>query len=324
MNWKDEWPEGTEEIEYKSTLDFTTQKMLAYSSKDNTMKPLLVALHTWSYGYDSAGNETIYAKWCVENNWVMIHPDFRGMNNTPKAMGSKWAVQDIADAVEYIREREKIDSDRIYLVGASGGGHMAMLAAGKLPHIWAGVSAWVGIYDILQWWKDTNSAGLGYSTMIEQSIGGSPEKDITLQKECLERSPACCFYKAKGLNIDINAGVNDGRSGSVPFYHSLQAFNAVADDMDKIPGDVIREFYKTQSAPLSDCGLADNFYGKKQPVYRKISGNSRVTIFNGGHEIIYNAALNWLAAQRKGTSAVWDIKCCYRIQEDDVDSNVKK
>ncbi|MFO1440184.1 MAG: hypothetical protein U1F81_17820 [Verrucomicrobiaceae bacterium] len=33
-----------------------------------------------------------------------------------------------------------------------------------------------------------------------------------------------------------------------------------------------------------------------------------MTIFEGGHEIVHQAALNWLAKQRKGQPAVWEIK----------------
>jgi hypothetical protein len=34
----------------------------------------------------------------------------------------------------------------------------------------------------------------------------------------------------------------------------------------------------------------------------------RVTIFEGGHEIVHQAALNWLAKQRKGQPPVWEVK----------------
>jgi hypothetical protein len=42
-------------------------------------------------------------------------------------------------------------------------------------------------------------------------------------------------------------------------------------------------------------------------VFRVSSANTRLTIFQGGHEILYAPALNWLAQQRKGQSAVWAI-----------------
>jgi hypothetical protein len=33
-----------------------------------------------------------------------------------------------------------------------------------------------------------------------------------------------------------------------------------------------------------------------------------VTVFEGGHEIVHQAALNWLAKQRKGRQPVWEVK----------------
>ena len=40
---------------------------------------------------------------------------------------------------------------------------------------------------------------------------------------------------------------------------------------------------------------------------RKTSGNTRVTVFEGGHAILFEAALAWLEQQRKGKPAVWDV-----------------
>ena len=54
--------------------------------------------------------------------------------------------------------------------------------------------------------------------------------------------------------------------------------------------------------------LADSLYGKKKSMFRRTVGNTRVTIYNGGHEMIHLAALNWLSQQRKGKPAVWKLK----------------
>jgi hypothetical protein len=44
-----------------------------------------------------------------------------------------------------------------------------------------------------------------------------------------------------------------------------------------------------------------------------VSGNARVTIFEGKHQIIYLSALSWLAAQRKGQPAIWTIESPVKI-----------
>jgi hypothetical protein len=43
----------------------------------------------------------------------------------------------------------------------------------------------------------------------------------------------------------------------------------------------------------------DASYGRKSVLFRRKSGAARVTIFQGGHEIIPEAGLQWLAKQRR-------------------------
>jgi hypothetical protein len=40
-------------------------------------------------------------------------------------------------------------------------------------------------------------------------------------------------------------------------------------------------------------------YGEKAPLFRRQSGHARITIFDGDHEIVYWAAMTWLAYQYK-------------------------
>ncbi|HPW86235.1 MAG TPA: hypothetical protein PLU78_03505, partial [Chitinophagales bacterium] len=42
--------------------------------------------------------------------------------------------------------------------------------------------------------------------------------------------------------------------------------------------------------------------------YRKTSGNTRLTIFEGGHEEVKSASLSWLAQQRRDIPAKWNIQ----------------
>jgi hypothetical protein len=71
----------------------------------------------------------------------------------------------------------------------------------------------------------------------------------------------------------------------------------------------IEAFYTSQKLPSGWSAAApDAAYGIHPPIFRAVSGNTRVTIFEGGHEIVHQAALNWLAKQRKGSPVVWDVK----------------
>ena len=219
------WPEQVKTVKYPASIDKSEQPMLALTAKSKEKRPLLVGLHTWSGGYEQAGGEATYARWCMENDWHFIHPHFRGPNWTPDACGSDKVVQDIVDAVKYMSQHHNVDTNRIYLVGVSGGGYAALLLAARAP-----------------------------------------------------------------------------------FTHSLYAYNQIVPERDRIDQKLIEEFYQTQTLPAGlDKADPDPLYGKKHVVFRKVSQNSRVTIFNGKHEIIHTAALNWLSQQRKNKPANWNV-----------------
>jgi acetyl esterase/lipase len=295
-----EWPAQVKEVEYISAADSTAQPALFWEpDTPDKAVPLLVALHTWSGSFRQQ-TSVPYATWCIEKGWVFIHPNFRGPNRTPRATGSDLVVADIISAVEYAKNSASVDPNRIYLVGASGGGYTALLMAGRAPHIWAGVSAWVPIADLRAWYFECSETGRRYAGDIAKSCGGVPGASTVVDLEYTKRSPVTHLHNAVGLPLDINAGITDGHTGSVPVSHSLKAFNLVAAEKDRIPEEDIKFFTeKAQIPPNLKVELKDPAYGKKAPLFRRSSGKARVTIFDGGHEIIFEAALTWLSNQKK-------------------------
>ncbi|HIL24724.1 MAG TPA: hypothetical protein EYG19_04925 [Verrucomicrobia bacterium] len=294
------WPKEIREIKYLSKADNTKQPALFFApTVRGEPRPLLVGLHTWSSDYRQ--NNSPYGKWCIEHKWNFIHPNFRGPNRRPQATGSELVVADILSAVEFAKKNGAVDETRIYLVGASGGGYAALLMAGRAPEVWAGVSAWVPILDLAQWHAHTSKRKMKYAREIELSIGGKPMAGSEAAAEAMKRSPVTYLAHAKGVALDINAGINDGHSGSVPISHSLDAFNLLAAAKDRLGADLISEFVKTAKVPAALKGQApvDVAYGKKAVLFRRQSGAARVTIFQGGHEIIPAAALHWLAKQQR-------------------------
>jgi hypothetical protein len=121
--------------------------------------------------------------------------------------------------------------------------------------------------------------------------------------EYRRRSPIYHLKKASGLNIDLNAGIHDGHNGSVPINHSLKAFNLLCQANDlkqcRLTEAEIEYFIKNQSVPehLRNERAEDLLYGKKKVLFRRIAGPVRLTIFDGGHEIITRAAMEWLSQQ---------------------------
>ena len=294
------WPKEIREIKYLSKADNTKQPALFFApTVRGEPRPLLVGLHTWSSDYRQ--NNSPYGKWCIEHKWNFIHPNFRGPNRRPQATGSELVVADILSAVEFAKKNGAVDETRIYLVGASGGGYAALLMAGRAPEVWAGVSAWVPILDLAQWHAHTSKRKMKYAREIELSIGGKPMAGSEAAAEAMKRLPVTYLAHAKGAALDINAGINDGHSGSVPIRHSLDAFTLLAAAKDRLGADLISEFVKTAKVPAALKGQApvDAAYGKKAVLFRRQSGAARVTIFQGGHEIIPAAALHWLAKQQR-------------------------
>jgi predicted peptidase len=288
------WPSQVQKITYLSTADNTYQPALFYNPKTITTKPLLVALHSWSNDYIHK-LQIPAAEWCIKNDWVFIHPNFRGPNNNPNATGSDLVIQDILSAVEYSKQSANIDVNRIYLIGASGGGYTALLMSGKHPDLWAGVSAWCPIYDLKNWYYECLDRNLGYSSDILNSCGGVP--GTSAEFEYIARSPSSFLHNANNVKIDISTGMSDGHNGSVPVSHALLAYNSLVDD--KIPIETIN--YITNNAAIPD-ELKQNYNDPdytRQILFRRQSQNARVTLFEGGHEILFEPALKWLAKQRK-------------------------
>ena len=105
--------------------------------------------------------------------------------------------------------------------------------------------------------------------------------------------------------MDINTGIMDGHLGSVPVGHAIRAFNRLAKPADQIHEAWIQKVESKQGTQMLQPSesIADDSYGPKPPLFRRHSGNARLTIFDGAHEIILSAAIDWLSHQQKDSPA---------------------
>ncbi|MEW4490083.1 prolyl oligopeptidase family serine peptidase [Thalassoglobus sp. JC818] len=293
------------EVKVPSTADQTEQPALMFlpekTASDQKSLPLLVLLHTWSGDYHQKGHIEVAVEECSSRGWALIHPNFRGANTGPEACGSELAVQDVIDAVDWMIKEHEIDADRVYLTGVSGGGHLSMLMAGRHPEYWAGVSAWVGIWDLANWHQETQTAGLKYSKELESVTGGSPGESEEIDSEYRNRSPKVWLDNAVKVPLDIQAGIHDGHTGSVPISHSISAFNQVASQSgfsdEVVPEALMSHMVREQSVPATEL-----FRGMQEPrshgiLFRRTAGPTRLTIFEGGHEGDVPTAIRWLESQ---------------------------
>ena len=261
--------------------------------------PLLVSLHTWSGNLEQRNKELEVL--ADRKGWIYLFPDFRGANQHPLACGSTAACQDILDAVQWVSNHHQVDRKRIYLTGVSGGGHMTMLMVGRYPKPWAAASAWVGISDLSRW--HARHARGKYGEMLRKCCGGQPGDSDLVDQQYRDRSPLTWLHQSLKVPLDIAAGIHDGHQGSVPIRHSLNAFNRLA----RISGTVLvseeemSELSRRNgrlTAPRDSDRVEDPVLGRK--IYlRRMAGNSRVTIFEGGHEGIAAAAVDWLGRHAK-------------------------
>ena len=255
--------------------------------------PLVVSLHSWSGDWHQRHEALEMA--VVERGWLYLFPNFRGPNNRPEACGSPLARQDILDAVAQVVRNYRVDRQRIYLTGSSGGGHMTMLMAGRHPEVWAAASAWVGISD-LSAWHDRHAEG-NYGRMLRACCGGAPGESESVETQYCDRSPLTHLHRAVNLPLDLAAGVHDGHQGSVPIRHTLDAFNvlAQAQGANRIGRDEIDQLSRPNgrlNSPQSSDDITDETFDRA--IYlRRHAGPARVTIFEGGHEGLATATVAW-------------------------------
>jgi len=277
------------EVFFVSSADNTKQPAMFYVPPSTNPVPLMVVLHTWSGDYKQELQNAM-EQWCIENGWAYLHPDFRGPNKRPEATGSELVIKDIVSAVAYAKKTANVDGSSVYLMGTSGGGYTALLMAGRHPELWAGVSAWVPISDLKAWHAQGR-----YVPDLLKSCGGAPGDSEAVDEEYRKRSPLTYLANAKGLPIHINAGIQDGHTGSVPVSHSLLAFNKLADPEDQLSAEEIRFFVeKIEVPPHLKTDISDPSYGERKPLFRRTSDGATVTIFDGGHELVADAATGWI------------------------------
>ena len=206
------------EIFVKSTLDQTMQPSLFYESNSVDKRPLLVGLHTWSFNrFNQIDNMLPLAE---KYDFNLLLPEFRGSNlvsnpNHILACGSEYAKQDIKDAIDYVLCNYKIDSDNIFLLGLSGGGHMALLMAGTFPECFKAIGAYVPITDLEKWQIQNPNYARHVKACCSESVG-----------EMIKRSPISYIDQIAKSNLKIFHGKHDP---VVPVSQSLYLYNKIIE-----------------------------------------------------------------------------------------------
>ena len=287
---------GRHRIEVPSSADGSVQPSYVYLppviSSAGVPAPLAVMLHTWSFNLEQR-DTTVEAE-ARARGWILLAPNFRGKNDHPEACGSRLAQQDILDAVAWVRANYAVDARRIYVLGLSGGGYLTMLMAARNPDLWAAASAWVGISDLRGWYGAHE--GDNYGAMMRACLGGAPTASDSIGAEYRDRSPITYLNPRMRVPLDVAAGRFDS---TVALSHSLRAFQAIA------PGSISSREIESLLAPGPGLGAPSAADTAGDPVLgrrvflRRVAGPHRLTVFEGGHEWLPRAAVDWLAKQQK-------------------------
>lgn len=293
------------EIFYPCKIDQSRQGAFFFQATGSEPRPLVVCLHTWSYDHHQ---ETYlrFAELAQMQNWHMIFPKYRGPNWLPEGCGSELVVSDLEDAVAYVKNNAAVDPARIYLAGGSGGGHCSLLLAGRRPDIWTAVSSWCPISDLALWHQQSRMLKTEYADHIESACGDDPARSESALLEARKRSPLTWLSNAAGiLPVDISTGIHDGHTGSVPVGHAIRAYNILAAPEDRISeNDIAFIEANEQIPPHLAAAEEDPSYGRKIHL-RKQSRTVRLTLFEGGHDMLPEPAFEWLARQSCKSAPDW-------------------
>lgn len=277
-------------VTVRSSLDGDRQPCLFIPAASTEPRPLLVYLHPWRHGYDFDSRP--WQAEAARRDWHFIAPHFRGPNRHAKACASRFARQDVIDAVAYAQRAAHVEPLRIYLGGVSGGGHMALTMAAEAPHLWAAVSAWCPISDLTEFYRESVARGAKIHRHIRRIVGGVPGESHEVDEALRYRSPVHHLARAAGLPLDINHGIRDGQPKGVGIQHSVWAFNALASNAgaERVTHDELDALKRGESVE----GVEDAAYERAVHL-RRYAGSARLTIFEGGHEDLPHAACAWLA-----------------------------
>lgn len=278
-----------------SSLDGNVQAFYYDKSTASTPQPLVVALHSWSNSVES--QPPLAAEEAHAKSWNYIFPNFRGVNNHPKACCSEYALTDIDEAIDWALTHLNVDRKRIYVIGHSGGGYATMAMYMKSRHDIATFSAWCGISDLAAWYKESSERKNKYAAEILQCTGAGTTLD---EPKALERSPLhwkTPVRKRKNSQLRLYAGIHDGHTGSVPVSQSINFYNklltdfGVRDQSRYVPDADAVIMLQTQAFPSAN---PPKTIDSRAIHYQKMANKITLTIFEGGHEFLKNAAIDEL------------------------------
>jgi pimeloyl-ACP methyl ester carboxylesterase len=281
----------------RSSQDGVAQKIYYYRSTAKVARPLVISLHSWAGNYKQT--DQALALLVKQRNWNYIHPDFRGPNNKPISCCSENVISDIDDAILWARNNLRVEQGRIYVIGGSGGGYVALCVWMRSHQKIQAFSIWNPITDLTSWYAESVERKNQYKGDIYRCTGSSNNcLDIAKTKT---RSPL--FWdvpvkKTEESRVQIFAGLYDGTGKNpVPLTHALKMYNKILLDLKAKDPEVFisDQEMKTlaQSKPTA-VSIVNERLGDRTIYLHKKFKNVELIVFDGGHELLADQALDKL------------------------------
>jgi dipeptidyl aminopeptidase/acylaminoacyl peptidase len=148
---------------YRISYECAGQAVEAYMTEPRAHGhyPLLVDLHggaAWNVNqsHDNFGFTAENAANAASSHFISLYPEYQGyLGSSGPVRGLYTDAQDTLCAIRAVATLPAVNSHRVYLLGASIGGGVALKVASLLPTVRAVVvvSPWVGLRDELPWLK---------------------------------------------------------------------------------------------------------------------------------------------------------------------------
>ena len=163
-----------------------------YGPRDNPLLPLVISPHGRSR--TARANSALWGNLPAEGDFAVVNPEGQGRKLTLYSWGDPGQIADLAkmpQLVEHALPWLRIDSLRIYAIGASMGGQEGLLLLARDPYLLAGVAAFDAPTDLalryrdftrlrcdarcLRRWRDP--LGEQMQQLARREIGGTPQTD---------------------------------------------------------------------------------------------------------------------------------------------------
>ncbi|MDD3319861.1 MAG: GDSL-type esterase/lipase family protein [Paludibacter sp.] len=284
------WPENFTKVNIECTFDTGFQPCMIYKTTCSKPQPLIVSLHIWSGNYLQQDSLSYFV---AERNWNYIHPDFRGPNNQPLAMGSFAVISDIEDAIRFAIKNMNVDTSEVHIIGVSGGAYATLLCYMKLNYPAKSFNSLAGISDLKAWYEESIGRKQKYA---EDILKSTSSKNCKLNnEEAIKRSPIYMNPSKHRGKLYLYEGIHDGYQGSLPITQTLNMYNRIVSKLypnstqllikeSEILDMVVKRW-------LQDVETQRTLSNRKVH-YFKDNKNVSLCIFEGAHEQLIPVALS--------------------------------